>query len=83
MIDIMTNKNKRFKKRKLRSKKHLKLAADRPRLTVFRSNKYLYAQVIDTTNKVLVSFSSVSNELGKNKLTSNIESATIIGTKVG
>lgn len=83
MIDIMTNKVKRYKKRKLRSKKHLYITADRPRLTVFRSKKYLYAQVIDTTNKVLVSFSSISNELGKEILSNNIQSATIIGTKVG
>ena len=83
MIDIITNKVKRHKKRKLRSKKHLRISADRPRLTVFRSNKYLYAQVIDTTNVVLASFSSVSNELGKSKLTNNIEAATIIGTKIG
>lgn len=83
MINIMTAKNKRFQKRKLRSKKHIRVSADRPRLTVFKSNKYLYVQVIDTSNKVLASFSSVSNELGKEKLGNNIEAATMIGTKIG
>ncbi len=83
MINIMANKRKRYHKRKLRSRKHLRMSADRPRLTVFRSKKYLYAQVMDMSNNVLVSFSSISNELGKNKLSNNIESATVIGTKIG
>lgn len=83
MIDIMTNKVKRYKKRKLRSKKHLRISADRPRMIIFRSQKYLYVQVIDYTNKVLASFSSLSKELGGNKLNNNIEAATIIGTKIG
>lgn len=83
MIDIMTNKVKRYKKRKLRSKKHLRVSESRPRLTIFRSKKYLYAQVIDVTNTVLASFSSISNELGSTKISNNIEAATIIGTKIG
>ncbi len=83
MIDIMTNKTKRYQKRKLRSRKNLRISGDRPRLTIFRSQKYLYAQVIDMSNKVLVSFSSLSKELGKDKLSNNVESASIIGTKIG
>jgi len=83
MIDIITNKVKRFKKRKLRSKKHLRISADRPRMTVFRSQKYLYVQVINNTNKVLASFSSISKEFEGKKLNNNIEAAKIIGTKIG
>ncbi|MGL4560809.1 MAG: 50S ribosomal protein L18 [Brevinema sp.] len=83
MINIVTNKIKRYQKRKLRSKKHIRISTDRPRMTVFRSSKYLYVQVIDMKNTVLASFSSLSNELGKEKLGNNIEAATIIGTKIG
>ena len=83
MIDIMTNKTKRFHKLKLRSKKHIRVSTDRPRLTIFRSKKYLYAQVIDLNNNVLASFSSISNELGKEKLGNNIDAATKIGTTIG
>ncbi|MGL4394433.1 MAG: 50S ribosomal protein L18 [Brevinema sp.] len=83
MINIMTDKTRRFHKRKLRSKKHLRVSADRPRMTVFRSKKYLYVQVIDMNNNTLASFSSLSNELGKEKLGNNIAAATIIGTKIG
>lgn len=83
MIDIVTNKTRRYQKRKLRSRKNLRISGDRPRLTIFRSNKYIYAQVIDMSNNVLVSFSSLSNELGKDKLTNNIASATVVGQKIG
>lgn len=83
MIDIISGKIKRYQKRKLRSKKHIQVSEDRPRMVVFRSNKYLYVQVIDMSNKVLASFSSLSSELGKEKLGSNIETARIIGQKIG
>ena len=37
--------------------------SERPRLTVFRSNKYIYAQIIDdTTGKTLASASSLKME---------------------
>lgn len=35
------------KNRQMRIRKKIRLTADRPRLSVFRSNKYLYAQIID------------------------------------
>lgn len=37
----------KFSKRKLRVRAKVKGASKRPRLSVFRSNKFLYAQVID------------------------------------
>jgi large subunit ribosomal protein L18 len=40
-------KAKRYEQRKRRVKAKIAGTADRPRLTVSRSNKYLYAQVID------------------------------------
>ncbi|MGL5254960.1 MAG: 50S ribosomal protein L18 [Brevinema sp.] len=83
MIDTISQKIKHHQQRKLRSRKHLKVAADRPRMTVFRSNRYLYVQVLDINNNVLASFSSLSKELGKDKLGNNIECATIIGTQIG
>ncbi|MGL4677119.1 MAG: 50S ribosomal protein L18 [Brevinema sp.] len=83
MINIVADKTRRYKKRKLRSRKNLLVSEDRPRLTVFRSNKYLYAQVLDKSNKVLASFSSISNELGSKKISGNTEAAAIIGQKIG
>lgn len=82
MIDKVKVKKKRYEKRRLRSKKHLKMAADRPRMIINRSNKYLYVQVVDADNKMLCSFSSLSKELDK-KLGNNVESAKVIGTEIG
>jgi len=52
----------------------------RPRLNVFKSNKAMYAQIINDDNgKTLVSVSSKSLKLNNN----NIESSKKIGTKIG
>ena len=55
--------------------------SDRPRLNVFRSEKHIYAQMIDdTSGKTIISASSVDKELkGKVKSGSNIEAAKIVG----
>lgn len=55
----MTNKVIR-KKRSLRFKRKLRIrarifgCADTPRLTIFRSNRYFYAQAIDDTKSVTI-----------------------------
>ena len=46
-----------FQQRKNRSRAKVK-AVGRPRLSVFRSNKYIYAQIIDEKGKTLASLSS-------------------------
>ncbi|OKS84705.1 50S ribosomal protein L18 [Mucilaginibacter polytrichastri] len=44
-------------------RKHLSGSTERPRLSVFRSNKGIYAQVIDDVNgKTIVSASSLSKD---------------------
>ncbi len=53
--------------------------AERPRLSVYRSNKEIYAQVIDDTEgKTLVSASSRDKELSKAKGTKT-EIAALVG----
>ncbi len=53
--------------------------AERPRLSVYRSNKEIYAQVIDDTEgKTLVSASSRDKELSKTKGTKT-EIAALVG----
>jgi len=67
--------------RHLRVRKKLSGTAERPRLNVFRSNKHIYAQVIDDTKGItLVSASTLDSEL-KEKLEngSNIEAAQKVG----
>ena len=54
----------------------------RPRLSVFRSNNHIYAQVIDdSVQKTLCSASTVDKELKEKseKLSSNCNSSSIVG----
>jgi large subunit ribosomal protein L18 len=51
-------------RRKLRIRKTISGSAERPRLSVFRSAKHIYAQVVDdTTGKTLAAASTLSRDL--------------------
>ena len=51
-------------RRHSRVRKKVEGSVERPRLSVFRSNEHIYAQIIDdTTSRTLVSASSVDKEL--------------------
>lgn len=55
---------------------------DRPRLAVFRSNRYIYAQVIDDQNgRTLAAASSQEKELRSRSLT--LETAKAVGALIG
>ena len=63
----MTNVSRDVLRRKRHSRLRLRIegSADRPRLSVFRSAKYIYAQVIDdTTGRTLAAASSREADLG-------------------
>jgi large subunit ribosomal protein L18 len=67
-------------KRKIRIRKKLSGSEERPRLVVFRSNKHIYAQIINDENaRTLVSFSS-QNMDGENK--PNIQTAASVGKMI-
>ncbi|KDE49716.1 50S ribosomal protein L18 [Geobacillus sp. CAMR12739] len=56
--------------------------AERPRLSVFRSNKHIYAQIIDDTkSSTIVSASTLDKEFGLDS-TNNIEAAKKVGELV-
>ena len=59
--------------------------AERPRLSVFRSEKNIYAQIIDDTKGItLVSASTLDKEIkGSVSVGSNIEAATAVGKLIG
>lgn len=66
-------------RRRIRGRKHLQGTAERPRLSVFRSNKYIYAQVIDDyEGKTLAAASSQEEDLRKERL--NVDTAAKVGT---
>ena len=55
------NKRKRIKKR---IRQHVLVATSRPRLSVFRSNKEIYAQLVDdVTGKTLAAASSRDKDI--------------------
>jgi len=74
------------KKRHYKMRRNLSGTAARPRLTVFKSNKYIYAQLIDdVAGHTLASASSLDTVLVKaNNLesTSNMEAAKAVGIEV-
>ncbi len=65
-------------RRHQRIRKHLKGTAERPRLCVFKSNKYIYGQIIDdTTGNTLVSASSLESDL-RDKFKSRVNKQTSV-----
>jgi large subunit ribosomal protein L18 len=70
--------------RKSRIRKKVEGTPERPRLTVFRSAKHMYAQVIDDTlGKTLVTVSTLSKDLRADAGDkAKTEAAKIIGTAI-
>jgi large subunit ribosomal protein L18 len=68
-------------RRHVRSRKRLRGTPDRPRLAVYRSNKYIYAQVIDDLEGVTVAAAS-SQEADLRASHLDVETAAKVGTLV-
>jgi large subunit ribosomal protein L18 len=71
------------RKRSIRSK--VSGSPERPRLTVFRSNQHIYAQVIDDTNRTsLAATSTLAKGLEKElkDCKSKVERAQVVGTAI-
>ena len=78
------NRIERRRRIHYRIRKHVSGTAERPRLAVFRSNKAIYAQVIDDEQgRTLVAASSNDKALAAEcKGKSGIEAAAIVGKAV-
>ena len=65
-------------RRHTRVRKRVRGTSDRPRLAVFRSNRYIYAQVIDDTGAgTLAAASSQESDLRSSAL--NVDTASKVG----
>lgn len=73
------DKNVVRKKRHARIRAKLAGTAERPRLNVFRSNKHIYAQLIDDTKGVTVASASTLDKELNLESTGNIEAAQKVG----
>lgn len=81
MINKVSRNANRLK-RHLRIRQNLAGTASKPRLSVFRSNKQIYAQIIDdTTGKTLCCASSLDKE-AKISNGGNVAGATEVGTLI-
>ena len=79
---MTTNLSRDALRRKRHSRIRLRITGttERPRLSVFRSAKYIYAQVIDdTTGRTLAAASSRETDLGGD---SKVEAARSVGRAV-
>jgi large subunit ribosomal protein L18 len=75
----MTNLSRDVLRRKRHERLRLRITgtAERPRLSVFRSAKYIYAQVIDdTTGRTLAAASSRETDLGGDSM---VDAARSVG----
>jgi len=86
----MTIRTSRKAKKDLRHKrvrKKVRGQADRPRLSVFKSSKNIYAQIIDDVNgATLVSASTLTpkvRELADGENKKKLDAAKIVGTYIG
>lgn len=73
------------KKRHLRVRKKIKGTIEKPRLCVFRSNKHIYASLIDddcSPNKVIATVSSLSAEFRKKANDKSINGGNTKGAEI-
>ena len=70
-------------RRKLSIRKRVTGTVERPRLTVFRSSKHIYAQVIDDTKSVsLAAASTLSKDLASETEKTKREMAELVGASI-
>mgnify|MGYP003479104556 FL=1 len=82
MLKKLNDKDRKRLKRKIHIRKRISGTAERPRLTVTRSNNNLYMQAIDdTVGKTLASISTLEKEFAS--LKPNKDGAEKLGSAMG
>lgn len=80
MLNELTKRNVRRKRREMHIKHVIRGKSDKPRLTVNKTNKHLFAQLIDDEKQItLASFGTMSKGFDKKK---SKETAREIGQKM-
>lgn len=78
-MNVKNRKEYRRLKIKRRIRKKIGGAADRPRMSVFRSNKQIYVQLVDDlTGHTLLAASSREEEIASQKV-NKVEQAALVG----
>jgi large subunit ribosomal protein L18 len=76
------DKNATRRKRHARVRSKISGTAARPRLNVFRSNKHIYAQLIDDVNGVTLASASTMDKEVNVESTGNLDAAVKVGELV-
>lgn len=80
---MVKNSSLNFKKREKRTRAGILMHKSYPRLSVYRSSKHIYAQIIDDRKgETLVSFSDIKLKLGKDRKANKAELALLVGREL-
>jgi large subunit ribosomal protein L18 len=72
-----------FERRKRRNRYRIgQNSTGRPRLSIFRSGKHIYAQLIDDTAGATIAMASTAEKEAKADKTWNVAAATAVGQKI-
>src|ERR1700744_5535104 len=71
-----------FKRRQSRTRFHIGRKSDRVRLSVFRSGKHIYAQIIDDKEGATLASASSNEKDEKTSKAYNVEAAKAVGKKI-
>jgi large subunit ribosomal protein L18 len=81
-MNAQKNKAVRAKRRQFRVRKAVRGTAVKPRLSVFRSNQHIYAQLIDDEAGVTIAAASTIEKGSTEKYGGNAKAATIVGKAI-
>src|SRR6476620_6097493 len=81
-MDAQKLKAKRAERRRFRVRKAIYGTPQKPRLSVFRSNLHIYAQLIDDLNGVTLAASTSSGKEAGLKHGGDVKAATEVGRKL-
>jgi large subunit ribosomal protein L18 len=72
-----------FRRRRSRTRYRIQTNAQgRPRLSIFRSGKHIYAQIIDDLQGATLAAASSNEKEGKAPKTYNVDAAKTVGTRI-
>jgi len=74
--------SKLFDRRRSRTRFRITMTAQRPRLSIFRSGRHIYAQVIDDRDGKTLAAASTNEKEGKPAKTWNLDAAKSVGQKI-
>lgn len=77
------SRNTLRRKRHLRIRKRLVGTPAKPRISIYRSNKHIYAQIIDDVNGVTLASANSADKSLKLEKGSDVEAAKQVGTLLG